>query len=118
MGDAAAIVFFVIIGLSNHDEGITLKGIARTALPILGAWFALAPFTKTYARPGLRSLLATWAFAVPVGVAIRAAFLRRSADASQFTFLVVAAIVTLALLFSWRALLALLERRMTSDVRR
>jgi hypothetical protein len=103
-------VLFVIVGLTNHDEGITLSGIARTALPILGAWFVVAPFTKTYARPRLRTLLITWVIAVPVGVAIRAIALQRSADDSQVTFGVVAMIATLVLLLLWRGIRALGDR--------
>ena len=110
-GDAAAIVLFVLVGLRNHDEGITVAGLARTALPILGAWFAVAPFARTYARPGLRTLLVTWAIAVPIGVAIRAIALHRTADDSQLTFGVVALIATLVFLLAWRGVAALVTRR-------
>jgi hypothetical protein len=110
-GDAAAIVLFVIVGLTNHDEGITAGGIARTALPILGVWFAAAPLVGTYRRPGIRSMIATWALAVPLGVAIRAALLHRGADGSQLTFFLVAAAATLLLLLAWRAIWAVVRRR-------
>ena len=111
IGDAAAIVLFVIVGLTNHDEGVTLSGIARTALPILAAWFAVSYFTKTYVRPGLRTLLATLVIAVPIGVAIRAIALHRAADDSQVTFGIVAMIATLVFLLAWRGLAALAVRR-------
>ena len=110
-GDAVAIVLFVVIGLTNHDEGITLGGVARTALPVLGAWFAVSFFTKTYTRPGIRTLLATWIIAVPLGVAIRAIALRRTADDSQVTFGVVALIATLVLLLGWRVIWTVAARR-------
>ena len=111
VGDAAAIVLFVIVGLTNHDEGVTLSGIARTALPILGAWFAVSFFTKTYTQPGLRTLLTTWAIAVPIGVAIRAIALHRAADDSQITFGIVAMIATLVFLLAWRGIARLATRR-------
>jgi Protein of unknown function (DUF3054) len=111
LGDAAAIVLFVIVGLTNHDEGITLSGISRTALPILGAWFAVSIFAGTYARPGPRTLLVTWVIAVPVGVAIRAIALHRPADDSQITFGFVAMIATLVFVLGWRGLAALAARR-------
>src|SRR5207253_7726514 len=101
-GDGAAIVIFVLVGLVNHEHGITVSGLARTALPILGAWFAMAPFAGTYKRPGVRTLLATWIIAVPVGVAIRAVLLHRSANESQVAFGIVALVVTLGLLLAWR----------------
>jgi len=102
IGDAVALVIFVIIGLVNHEHGITLAGLARTALPLLGAWFAVAAIAGTYRRPGIRTLLVTWAVAVPVAVVIRAIILHRRAGESQVTFGIVALIVTLALLLAWR----------------
>ena len=110
VGDAAAILLFVIIGLANHDQGVTVGGVARTALPVLGAWFVVAPFTKTYARPRLGTLLINWVIAVPVGVAIRGTMLNRSADDSQLTFGLVAMIGTLVLLLLWRGIHALRGR--------
>ncbi|MGH2728374.1 MAG: DUF3054 domain-containing protein [Actinomycetota bacterium] len=109
-GDAIAIILFAVIGLANHDEGITLAGIARNALPILGAWLVVAVFAGTYARPGLRTLLLTWVVAVPFGVVIRAIVLDRPADGSQVTFGIVAMIATLVLLLAWRRLAALGSR--------
>ena len=103
-GDAAAIVLFAVIGLINHEHGITASGLARNTLPILGVWFAISPFTKTYARPGFRTMLATWAIAVPAGVAIRAVALHRAADESQVAFGIVALIATLVLLTVWRGI--------------
>jgi predicted Kef-type K+ transport protein len=104
-------VLFVVIGLMNHREGITIAGLARTALPLLGAWFVVALFTRTYSRPGGRTLLATWVIAIPIGVAIRAIALHRAADDSQVTFALVALIATLVLLLAWRAIWAAAHRR-------
>jgi len=103
VGDAAAIVLFAIVGLANHKEGFTTAGLARNTLPILGVWFAIAPFVGTYKRPGLKTLLYTWAIAVPVGVAIRGVALHRAASGSQVTFGIVTLLVTLTFLSAWRA---------------
>jgi hypothetical protein len=113
-GDAVAIVLFAVIGLANHDEGITLAGIVRNAGPVLIAFAVVAPFAKTYARPGLRSLLVTWAIAVPLGVVIRAVALDRPADGSQVTFGIVTMIATLVLLLAWRGIAATASRARTS----
>lgn len=115
LGDAAAIVLFVVVGLSNHREGITAIALARTALPLLGAWFAVVPFTRAYARPGTRTLLITWAIAVPIGVAIRAVALHRSADESQVAFAIVTLLVTLVFLLAARAIVGALSRRRRPD---
>jgi hypothetical protein len=114
VGDAAAIVLFAVIGLANHREGIRAGGLARNTLPILGAWFALTPIVGTYSRPGLRTLLRTWALAVPIGVAVRAIALHRTADGSQAAFGVVTLIVTLGLLLAWRGVAAVIAPRRQS----
>ena len=111
VGDAAAIVLFAVVGLANHREGITLAGLARNTLPILGVWFAIAPLVGTYRRPGLRTLLATWAISVPVGVAIRGVVLHRDADGSQVAFGVVTLIVTLVFLLAWRGIARFVTQR-------
>lgn len=104
LGDAAAIFLFAVVGLLNHDEGITLSGLARNVLPILGVWFAISPFTGVYKRPGFVTMIVTWAIAVPIGVAIRAVALHRAADEHQVAFAIVALLVTLVFLSAWRAL--------------
>jgi DUF3054 family protein len=103
-GDAAAIIVFAVLGLLNHDEGITAAGLARNVAPILGVWFAIAPFTGVYNHPGFRRMMVTWAIAVPVGVAIRAVALHRAADEHQVAFAIVALLVTLVFLSAWRAI--------------
>ena len=103
-GDAIALVLFAVIGLANHDEGITVAGIVRNAGPILAAFAVVAPFTGAYTKPGMRSLLLTWAIAVPIGVVIRAVALDRPADGSQVTFGIVTMIATLVLLLAWRGI--------------
>lgn len=111
VGDAFAIVLFVVLGLTSHDEGVTASGIARTALPLLGAWFVVAIAANTYTRPSLRTLLLTWAIAIPIGVVIRAIALDRPADGSQLAFAIVALTVTLVFLLAWRGLAAVLASR-------
>ena len=101
-GDALVFVLFAVIGLINHDEGVTLAGIARNALPIIGVWFLVSPFVGTYSKPGFATMVATWAIAVPSGVAIRAVWLHRSASSKQIAFGIVALLSTLVLLSAWR----------------
>ncbi len=111
IGDAIAIAMFAVIGLARHEEGITVGGVARNALPILAAWFVVAAFVGTYSQPGLRTMLITWAIAVPAGVAIRAIVLSRPADGSQVVFGIVTMTVTVVLLLGWRAIAAMVSSR-------
>jgi hypothetical protein len=110
-GDAIAILLFAVIGLSNHREGITVAGLARNALPIIAVWFAIAPLVHTYSSPGFRTMLVSWAISVPVGVAIRAAVLRRDADSSQLVFGLITLVTTLVLLSAWRLMASWLTSR-------
>lgn len=115
-GDAVAFVLFAAIGLASHDEGITAAGIVRNAGPVLAAFAAVAPFARTYTRPGIRSLLVTWAIAVPAGVVIRAIALDRPADGSQVTFGIVTMIATAVLLLAWRGIAAAASRARSSEI--
>jgi hypothetical protein len=110
-GDVVAILVFALIGLKNHKEGITAAGLARNTLPILGVWFAIAPRVGTYERPGVRTLVTTWAIAVPAGIVIRALILHHTVLSKQISFGIVALVATLVLLLAWRGLAAALSRR-------
>ncbi|AEB11443.1 DUF3054 domain-containing protein [Marinithermus hydrothermalis] len=103
-GDALMIGAFAVLGLMAHGEAVSLAGILRNAAPIWLTWFLLAPFLRTYTRPGWRNLLLNWALAVPAGVWLRFMVLGRSFDLGFFIFLAVTLAVTLALLVAWRAL--------------
>lgn len=87
LADTAAIVLFATVGQLAHDGTLSLAGYGRDALPILAAWVAVAIAVRLYERGGLRRLLATWAVAVPLGVALRGLALGRDLDAGQAAFL-------------------------------
>jgi hypothetical protein len=95
--DAVAILIFVTIGLLSHHGGISATGYARDALPFLGGWFAAATLLRTYSRPGLWCLAATWAVGVPVAVLVRALILGRSLNGKEAAFLLVS-LITIGLL--------------------
>jgi hypothetical protein len=102
-GDAAAFVAFVLIGLTSHDEGITLGSVLRVLGPILVLWFAAAPLAGTYRRPGIRTLIPAWLIAVPGGILVRFALFHQPATAAKlFVFMGVALAFTLLFLLAWR----------------
>lgn len=103
-GDAICIMLFAAIGLKSHGEPISLAGLTRNALPILLVWWLVAPFLRTYTRPGWQNLLYTWAIAVSAGVWLRFMVLQKSFDLGYLVFWAIALWASLALLLVWRGL--------------
>ncbi len=109
VADAVCVVVFCTIGRRSHAEGLTAAGIAETAWPFLAGtavgwlisrgWrhpFALAP-----------TGIVVWVCTVVVGMLLRKATSQGVAP----SFIVVASLVTAALLLGWRAVAKLLTRR-------
>jgi hypothetical protein len=72
VADALALTLFVLAGIVEHDEGSNVVALfLRNAVPLLASWFVVARFTGAYRRPGLRTLLLTWAISVPSGLLLR-----------------------------------------------
>jgi peptidoglycan biosynthesis protein MviN/MurJ (putative lipid II flippase) len=103
-GDAICILLFAILGLLTHGEPVSLVGIIRNALPILLVWWLVAPFLRTYTRPGWQNLLYTWAVAVSAGVWLRFMVLQKPFDLGYLVFWAVTLGTTLVLLLAWRGL--------------
>lgn len=99
--DAAAIVVFAIVGLLSHHGGVSGRGLARDALPLLGGWFAVALLVRLYARPAFRRLAAAWLLGITAGVVVRAAILGHTHAGKEAPFLGVA--LGFTLLFSLAA---------------
>lgn len=110
-GDAICILLFAAIGLQSHGEPISLAGLARNALPILLVWWLVAPFLRTYTRPGWRNLLYTWAIAVSAGVWLRFMVLQKPFDLGYLVFWAIALGASLVLLLVWRGVAMLWIRR-------
>lgn len=107
--DAAAIVLFTVAGLLAHHGGVSGRGLARDALPLLGGWFAVALVARLYTQPALLRLAATWLGGITAGVAVRAAVLGHTHAGREAAFLAVALAFTL--------LFVLALRRLTASVR-
>jgi len=108
--DAAAIVLFAIVGLLSHHGGVSARGLARDALPLLGGWLAVALLVRLYTRPSPRRLAATWLLGITGGVAVRAAILQHTHAGKEAAFLAVALSFTLLFALAARALTAWLPR--------
>jgi hypothetical protein len=105
--DGLALLAFVVGGLVQHDEGLDLTAFARTGLPLLGAWFLLAPLLGTYRRPGWVTLLLTWASAVPAALVVRSVVRGGPWGSGLVRFAGVAMALTLLFLVTGRLLVRL-----------
>jgi len=110
VADLAALVAFVLVGIRGHRVG-TLEGFGRNAIPLLAAWSSIAPFARTYRRPGWASLLRTWVVAVPIGLLARTVIVGSPRGARILVFLGVGLAFTLLFLVLARLLVGLVARR-------
>lgn len=107
-----AVALFAVLGFLTHERGLTLEGLARNIVPIVGGWALAAAALRVYSRPGLIRIVGAWFLGITVGVAVRAAFLARDVDEALLLFLGVTLAVTGTFLLLWRGALWLtLSRR-------
>lgn len=114
VGDALALMAFLVVGLANHDRTSDLftEG-ARIGLPFVIGWFTSAIALGAYAlRRGRRAFLLRSALAWTVGIAI-ALLLRNTLFGSQFSlvFAIISYVFTGIFLLGWRAAYAFLLQR-------
>ncbi|MGV0836789.1 DUF3054 domain-containing protein [Mycolicibacterium thermoresistibile] len=111
--DLVCVVVFATLGRRSHAEGLTAAGIAGTAWPFLVGTLVGWLLVRAWRRPLalVPTGVAVWIATVAVGMVLRAATSRGIAP----SFIVVATLVTAALLLGWRAVAALVTRRATRD---
>ena len=99
--DVVCVVVFCTIGRRSHAEGLTVSGIAETAWPFLTGTVLGWLVARGWRRP--LSLTPTgvlvWVCTVAVGMLLR----KVSSQGVAVSFVVVASLVTAALLLGWRA---------------
>jgi hypothetical protein len=109
VADAAALIVFVLVGISGHRAG-TVESFLRNAIPLLAAWFLVAWLAHTYRRPSWRSLLRTWIVAVPVGLLVRTLIVGSPRGVRILVLIAVGLAFTLVFLVLGRLLARLLSR--------
>ena len=115
LGDCAVFFIFALLGLRNHDEGITLNGIVRNAVPFGAAWLLFAWLHQLYGRGwALRDdapwqrVASAWLPAWLLGVILRSVYVWRW-PVPAFASVV---LITLGImLVLWRMLAAWLLKR-------
>jgi len=107
--DAACVVLFCAVGRRNHGEAVTAVGIAETAWPFLAGLIAGWLLIRAWRHPTAvwPTGVALWLSTITIGMGLRAA----SGAGTALSFVMVATVVTGALLLGWRAAVLLIARR-------
>jgi peptidoglycan/LPS O-acetylase OafA/YrhL len=107
--DVIGVLVFCAVGRRSHAEGITAGGVASTAWPFLTGTVIGWLVSRGWRRPTavVPTGVVVWICTVAVGMLLRKA----SSAGVAASFVVVASMVTAALLLGWRAGLALAVRR-------
>ena len=100
--DVACVLLFCTVGRRNHNEAVTLSGIAETAWPFLAgltaAWLLYRAWREpTAVHPTGVNL---WLSTVAIGMGLRAG----TGAGIALSFVLVATVVTGVLLVGWRAI--------------
>ena len=113
VADSVAVLVFVVLGRTSHDEGSWLGGVAATAGPFLvgaaSGWLASAVLRWQPLR--VRSGALVLAGTVGSGMVVRHLATGRAIPAS---FVVVATTVLAVFLLGWRALVARYTRSLST----
>ncbi|MEO8457892.1 MAG: DUF3054 domain-containing protein [Chloroflexota bacterium] len=117
LGDLACFVAFGALGLSSHEDAVTLTTIARAILVFPAAWFLIAPWFGAFSadavngHESLRRLALIWLTAGVVALCGRALIFDR---ALLNAFFPIALIGNGILLLAWRAVYSTRLARRTS----
>jgi peptidoglycan/LPS O-acetylase OafA/YrhL len=107
--DLVCVIVFCTLGRRSHAEGITVTGIAHTAWPFLVGtavgWLAARGWRHPAAL--VPTGVVVWVCTVAIGMLLR----RATSQGTAVGFIVVASLVTAALLLGWRAVAGITARR-------
>ena len=107
--DLACVLVFTALGRRNHDEGVSLAGVAETAWPFITGTLVGWLVSRGWRRPTAVAPtgIVVWVCTVVAGMGLRKA----TSAGIAVSFIVVASLVTALLLLGWRAVLASVTRR-------
>ncbi|CKG88781.1 DUF3054 domain-containing protein [Mycolicibacterium smegmatis] len=109
LADLVCVVVFCTIGRRSHAEGITVAGVAETAWPFLVGTLVGWVVSRGWQRPTSLAPtgIAVWLCTIVVGMLLR----KLTSAGTAVSFIVVASLVTAALLLGWRGVLAAARRK-------
>jgi hypothetical protein len=112
IGDVAALLVFLAIGLDTHAENDVGRFVALTAI-FVGSWLVTAWVIGAYRPATTGHLVVTLVLAVPLAVATRAAIVHAWSPEEVLTFAVVALMFCAAFTALARLALVFADRRST-----
>lgn len=103
--DAVCIAVFCAIGRRSHAEGITVGGVATTAWPFLAGAAVGWVLARAWRHPlaVAPTGVVVWLCTVAIGMVLRKVGAAGPESGTAPSFIVVASLVTAALLLGWRA---------------
>lgn len=107
--DLIAVVTFVTIGRRNHEEGLTVGGIAETAAPFVIALIVGWVLMQAWRRPDDWVVgVGIWAFTVAGGMVLRRLVFD---EGTAVSFVIVASLFTAVTIIGWRLLATFARHR-------
>jgi uncharacterized membrane protein len=110
--DVLALAAFVLIGMRSHSDAAAVSIFLRNFVPFTGSWLVVAWLVGTYRPPTPIGLIATLLIAIPIGVLLRALWVRSWTAGEVLTFALVALVFATMLIGLGRAISVVLGARL------
>jgi glycopeptide antibiotics resistance protein len=110
--DVLALAAFVLIGMRSHSDAAAVSIFLRNFVPFTGSWLVVAWLVGTYRPPTTIGLIATLLIAIPIGVLLRALWVRSWTAGEVLTFALVALVFATMLIGLGRAISVVLGARL------
>ena len=110
--DVLALAGFVLIGMRSHSDAAAVSIFLRNFVPFTASWLVVAWLVGTYRPPTPIGLIATLLIAIPIGVLLRALWVRSWSASEVLTFALVALVFATILIGLGRAISAVLGARL------
>ena len=110
--DVLGIAAFVLIGMRSHSDAAAVSIFLRNFVPFTGSWLVVTWLVGTYRPPTPIGLIATLLIAIPIGVLLRALWVRSWSAGEVLTFALVALVFATMLIGLGRAISAVLGAKL------
>ena len=110
--DVLGIAAFVLIGMRSHSDAAAVSIFLRNFVPFTGSCLVVAWLVGTYRPPTPIGLIATLLIAIPVGVLLRALWVRSWSAGEVLTFALVALVFATMLIGLGRAISAVVGAKL------